>query len=375
MKKHLKVMVNGVWREGSVAPDLSLLSFLRDDLRLTGAKNGCGKGQCGACTVVVEGRAVASCTQKAWKLDGKRVETIEGLSSGGVLHPVQEAFLAAGAVQCGFCTPGMVLAAKVLLERTPWPSDREIKEGLASHLCRCTGYVKIIEAVRMAAGLISREGPRALSARPHGRIPGDSLPDIDGPLKVAGTLVFAGDISIEAMGYGAIVWSGHPHGEIVSIDIGEAARMEGVRRVLTGLDVPGRNRFGLFQPDQPVLAMEKVRFLGDAVALVIADSEEAAQQAARMVRVEYRVLEGVFSPREALKPGAPAVHEGGNLMRQVLHVVGDVARGLAQSDIIIENDYTTPFVDHAFLELNRPLPPCRRTAESRYGRASSSPSS
>lgn len=346
-------MVNGEWIERQVHPDLALLRFLRDDLKLTGTKEGCGKGQCGACTVIIDGKAIRSCLQKVSKLDGKRIETIEGLSAYGALHPIQEAFLSMGAVQCGFCTPGMIMATKVLLEKNSFPSQLEIKEGLKNNLCRCTGYVKIIDAVKMASELINHQKCReskTSSASPGSNFIGVSLPDIDGSLKVKGELKFADDIYVADMGYGMIFWSEYPHAEILSIDTSKAEKMEGVRAVLTAKDVPGRNGLGMLKPDQPVLVDKKVRFTGDPVALVIADSREVAREATKMISVKYRELKGVFSPQEATKPEAPLIHEHGNIMRKIHHSLGDIEKAFLEADLLVERDYSTPFVEHAYLE-------------------------
>ena len=349
----IKLMVNNEWIEREVLSDLTLLRFLRDDIRLTGTKEGCGKGHCGACTLIINGQAVRSCLQKVSRLDGKRIETIEGLSAYGPLHPIQEAFLSAGAVQCGFCTPGMIMATRALLKKNPSPSEGEIKEALRNNLCRCTGYVKIIDAVKRASEWINN--PKSFEVKtfptpPDFNFIGLSLPDIDGTLKVKGDLKFADDIYVEDMGYGVIFWSEYPHAEILSIDTSEAKKVNGVRAVLTAKDVPGRNGLGMLKPDQPVLVDKKVRFMGDPVALVIADSREIAREASKMISVKYRELKGVFSPQEALRPEAPLIHEQGNIMRKMRHSLGDVERAFSEADLIVERDYSTPFIEHGYLE-------------------------
>jgi len=349
----INITVNGEWIERQVSPDLTLLRFLRDHLGLTGTKDGCGKGECGACTVIVDGKARRSCLQKVSKLDGKQVETVEDLCDDGHLHPIQEAFLSEGAVQCGFCTPGMIMETKGLLEKTPSPSEVEIKQGLKNHLCRCTGYVKIIDAVKKASELMRDQQdhePKISSGASDDISIGDSLPDIDGSLKVKGELKFADDISMKDMGYGMILWSEYPHAEILSIDASEAEKMKGVRGVFTAKDIPARNGFGFLMPDQPVLADKKVRFLGDPVALIIADSQKIAKKARDRVSVQYREMKGVFSIQEALDPEAPPLHEGGNITRQILHSVGDIEQAFSEADLIVGREYSTPFIDHAFLE-------------------------
>ena len=353
VKRQAKLLINGQWVEREVPSDLILSHFLRDDLHLTGTKDGCSQGHFGSCTVMIDGKAVNACLQKVSRLDGKKIETIESLAVDGGLHPIQEAFLSTAAVQCGFCTPGMIMATKALLAGKPSPSPAEIMKGLKSNLCRCTGYVKIIDAVTLASDLLNRrQNPKsiAVSPSPDGKYLGASIPDVDGFLKVRGELEFAADMYLEGMGYGKILWSAHPHAEILSIDTSRAEKMDGVRAVLTAKDIPGKNGFGDFAGDQPVLADKKVRFLGDPVALIVADSVELAQKACQAISVEYRKLKGVFSPQEALMPGAPLVHENGNVMRQLRHRIGDVEKAFAEADLIVERDYTTPFIDHAFLE-------------------------
>lgn len=352
-KKKIRLMVNGEWVEEEVRTDLTLLRFLRDKLNLTGTKDGCGKGQCGACTVIIEGKAIRSCTQRVARLDGKKVETIEGLASGGRLHPIQEAFLSAGAVQCGFCTPGMILASKALLAKKPFPTEEEIREGLKRNFCRCTGYVKIIDAVKMASELMGqRQSPKP--AVPSDVSPDDSiglsLPDIDGTLKVKGELKFADDIRLDGIGHGAIFWSQHPHAEVLSIDTSKARRIKGVRAVLTAKDIPGCNGQGMLRPDQPVLADKKVRYMGDPVALVIADSNEIARAACKKITVEYKELKAVFSPQEALNVDAPFIYDQGNVMRKIRHTVGNVESAFLGADLVVEKKYSTPFVEHAYLE-------------------------
>jgi len=159
MKRELHLTVNGVSYHRLIDTHRTLLEVIRDEIGLTGTKNGCGQGECGACTVLLDGEPVNSCMVLAHEADGHDVVTIEGLVDGAVLHPVQRAFVETGAIQCGFCTPGMVLSAKALLDRNPDPTRQEILEGLKGNLCRCTGYVKIIEAVQAASCLLDEEEP------------------------------------------------------------------------------------------------------------------------------------------------------------------------------------------------------------------------
>ena len=331
-----------------VSPNTTLLRFLRDEKGLTGTKEGCGTNHCGACMVLVDGWPTKSCLTKLSRVSGKVVETIENLSKNGQLHPVQAAFLASGAVQCGFCIPGMVISAKGLLDRCPEPTRDQILEGLKDNICRCTGYVKIIEAVKLASRW--QKHPEEIKVGAPGVGLGRSVPDLDGEAKVKGSLTFADDMYLEGMLYGKILWSDYPHAEILSVDTTGAANMPGVNAVLTAGDVPGHNGMGSLSPDQPVLCRDRVRFTGDAVAVVFAGSPGAAERAVKKIKVEYRPLPGLFSPREALQPGAPALHEKGNVCKHLMHEEGSVEEALIQSAVVVEGHFETPFVEHAYLE-------------------------
>ncbi len=348
----VRLRVNGAPVTATVPEKMTLLRFLRDRLRLAGAKCGCGAGECGACIVIVNGEAKKSCLLRMGRLQGATVETIEGISARG-LHPIQRAFIDKGAIQCGFCTPGMIMAAKALLDRNPAPSGEEIVTALAANYCRCTGYFAIIEAVEEASRVLSGRAGRPA------RAPVDSGPDIIGApvedgsdaLKAAGRLVFSDDLYFEGMCYGALLLAGVPHAALGTVDTSLAEHMPGVIRVVTAADVPGINRFGIIHADQPVLADDKVRFAGDPIALVIAETEEEARAAVRSVRVELSELPVVASPEEAMgRPDLAPVHASGHILKEVVHKKGDTAAAFAKAAVIVEGDYETPFVEHAYLE-------------------------
>ena len=336
--------------EAEVPPDLSLQNYLRDSLHLTGTKNGCGKGECGACSLIVDGRAQKSCLIKMPKVDGKRIETIEGIGSLEKLHPLQKAFVGYGAIQCGFCTPGMVMAGKALLDKNPTPSVEDIQHGLSGNLCRCGSFARVIKAIQNAGKVISG-GEESHFLDPmlnqSSQVIGESVERKDARLKVTGQMHYAGDMYLEGMLYGKILWSAHPHAEILSIDTVEAKAVPGVFAVLTAKDVPGSN--DVFAK-QPVLAEKKVRFIGDPVAVVFSEKEDVAKSAIQKIKVTYRELEGVFSPMQALEPGSPEIHDDGNLDAYIPFHKGDVNQGFDQADIIVEKSYYTPFVEHAYLE-------------------------
>lgn len=331
----------------------TLLEVLRDKLGLLGAKNGCGKGHCGACTVIVDGQARRACVVKAGLVAGSKIITIEGLAEGGRLHPVQRAFIEAGAIQCGFCTPGMIMSVVALLAHSPDPTDAEVKEALRHNLCRCTGYASVLRAVRLAAARMRGEAAGGAGRGPSTKglaAVGKPVPRTGGEARAAGHPIFAGDLSFPNMAHGKLVFSEHPHAEVVSVDAGAALALPGVLAVLTAADIPGRNAFGLLVPHQPVLAGERVRHLGDPVAVVFADAPREAAAAAALVKVTYRPLRAVFSPEEALAEGAPLLHDGGNVMHRVEVRKGDAAQAFERADIIVEDSYTVPMVEHAYLE-------------------------
>jgi aldehyde oxidoreductase len=373
-KARLALTVNGEEIVREVDESLSLLRFLREELGLVGAKNGCEKGHCGACTVIVDGRARRSCVLKASRCGGSVIETIEGLSGRpggkgpvGALHPIQRAFVLEGAVQCGFCTPGMIMSTKALLDRKSDPTDAEIDEALRYNLCRCTGYAAIRRAVRRAARSLSGEpdpgdepGASEL-ASPSGfplRAVGSSLPRKDAPAKARGEALFAEDLSDSKGGIsegalvGKMLFSAHAHARVKSIDASRAEAAEGVVLVLTAKDVPGRNAFGLFVPQQPVIAGDEVLYLGDVVAVVLAESREEAESARGLIEVDYEVLPSLESAEANLEPGAPLLHPGtaSNIVHETHVRKGAIDEAFARADVLVEGDFDTQSVEHAYLE-------------------------
>jgi CO/xanthine dehydrogenase Mo-binding subunit len=268
------------------------------------------------------------------------------------------AFIEAGAIQCGFCTPGMVMSVVALLSRRPDPTEAEVKEALRHNLCRCTGYASILRAVRLAAAWMRGETADGAGSAPPGphRAVGQSAPRAGAAARVTGLPIFAADLSFPDMVHGKLVLSEHPHAEVLAVDASAALASPGVLAVLTAADVPGRNAFGLLVPHQPVLAGDRVRHLGDPVAVVFAETEREAEAATAGVRVTYRPLPAVFTPEAALADGAPRLHEedgpGGqpNVMHRVEVRKGDVAEAFRRADVIVEDVYTTPMVEHAYLE-------------------------
>ena len=352
-------MVHFTLNGGRVAAEAgrSLLSWLREEARLTSAKNACGEGVCGACSVIVDGRLMTSCTMPLEKVEGKSVLTLEGV-------PEQEkdayvrGFTEAGAVQCGFCTPGMILAAKVLLDRTPDPTPQEVRAGLRRNICRCTGYAKIIDGV-LRAGRYRRENasgdPSAAAPLARGQAAGalgSRMTRVDAVVKARGEAMYVDDFVEPGMLFGAALRSPHPRARLLSLDVSAARGLPGVSVVATWKEIPGSRFTGSVLPDWPTLIAvgEETRYVGDAIALVAAESPARAREALSLIRAEYEVLEPIRTPEAALAPGAPLLHPGGNVLTRLLLKRGDPVTALADAAHVVHVTFTTPFTDHAFME-------------------------
>ena len=342
--------VNGC--QVSTSEKKPLLRFLRDDLHLTSVKDGCSQGACGTCTIVVDGKAQKACVLNTAKAEGKTIVTCEGLTDAEKDAFVY-AFGAKGAVQCGFCTPGMVMAAKALIDGNPDPSEDDVKKAIKNNICRCTGYKKIIEAIQLAAAVLRGEAPvdEALENGADGFGVGDLAFRLDVREKVLGYGQYPDDIYEEGMVHASALRTPHPRARVVSIDTSDALEVPGVLAVLTAEDVPV-NKVGHLQQDWDVMIAEGdvTRCVGDAVALVVAENERALEEGRRAVRVEYEVLEPVRNVHEAAAEGAPAIHEGGNLCQQRHITRGDAKAALAEAAHTVTESFTTPFTEHAFLE-------------------------
>ena len=364
MTIRLRMEINGRSLETEAEEDLSLLRFLRERLGLAGTKNGCGKGHCGSCTVIVNGEARRSCLLRMKTLQGAKVLTIEGLSPGPEKpHFIQRAFIEEGAVQCGFCTPGMILAAKALLDANPDPDEKAVRGALRNNLCRCTGYASIIRAVKRAALLMKEEGTgRPDNGTPEDRTLDDGSPEDgavgrsvvrkDAPAKAAGRPIYADDLSCPEALFGVLLLSEHAHAEIQEVDLGEARACPGVAAVLTAEDLPGRNGFGLFVPDQTVFARDEVFFRGEVIAAVYAGTREQAEYARSRIRVRYRKLPVLSDPEanfgKRARPVRPDLEN--NIAHHVSVRKGDSKKGFAEADVVVEGLYRTQAVEHAYLE-------------------------
>ena len=351
--------VNGDDYTVAVDPGDTLLDVLRDKLQLTGTKKGCNVGDCGACTVLVDGEPMNSCLLLAARMEGKAVTTVEGLADQGELTPLQKSFVHEGGIQCGFCTPGMVTTASALLEKNPDPTDDEIKEALSGNMCRCTGYSGILRAVKRCGQHENHDGCTCEKETPskskHETV-GVSIPRVDAADKVTGRALYTADIALKNMAHGKILGSPIAHGLIKRIDVSKAVSLPGVLAVITGADVPD-TMYGVSPPryDEHVLAREKVRHVGDEVAAVAAVDEKTAERALSLITVEYEELPAVFDPHKAVADGAPQLHDRykKNINTEVDNRFGDTERGFRESHHIREEAfvgnsvYQSPMEPHA----------------------------
>ena len=329
--------------------DKKLIRYLRDDLRLTSVKDGCSEGACGTCTLIVDGKATRACIPMVSKMEGKKILTVEGLSQREK-DVYGYAFAKAGAVQCGFCIPGMVMCAKALLDANPTPDRLEVIAAIRNNVCRCTGYKKIIEAILLSARIL-REGLPVKEEQ--GKVPvGMAMQRIDAREKVLGTGEYPDDVYLDGMIYASAVRSKYPRARVLAIHTEKARELQGVVGVFTANDIPGDIKVGHLKQDWdaliPVGGM--THYLGDAICLVAAESMEVLEEAKSLVEVDYEVQDGVFDPFGALKEGAPKVHESGNILAHEHLIRGDAGQAIAGAKYKVTNHYETPWTEHAFLE-------------------------
>ncbi|MBI1846838.1 MAG: molybdopterin-dependent oxidoreductase [Candidatus Rokubacteria bacterium] len=373
----LQLVVNGRAHEMDVPPETLLLDLLRERLDLKGAKRSCDAQVCGACTVLVDGLAVSACTYLAVEADGRTVTTVEGLAGDGRRHPIQEAFLACGAVQCGFCTSGMLLTTMALLDEHPAAED--VFHHLRGSLCRCTGYRKIVDAI-LAAGRVG-EGPAAPSrtieppaaddparARPL-RVVGRSVPRVDGDEKITGRARYVTDLTVTGMAHAKVLRSPYPHARLLRVDAARARARPGVLAVLTGAALTWCDPYyGPAFRDRPVLAIDVARHEGEPVAAVVAVDEATAAEALELIDVDYAPLPAVITLEEALAPGAPLVHTGQslaghfadlstlrpepgtNVCHRFRYARGHVEDALARAALVLEETFHFPRVQHYAME-------------------------
>ena len=349
-------VLNGQPATACVQPDTTLLAVLRDQCGITTVKDGCSpSGQCGACAVLVDGQLKTACAFHAETIAGRSVTTHAGLPDSE-RQIYRQAFTGSGGMQCGFCIPGMVMCAKHILDHNPRPTRTDIAHALGGHLCRCTGYVKIVDAIEQAAALRRGEPAPPRPEHPQAAQIGSTLPRYRGAEHALGEFNYVGDLCVPDMLHGALLLSPHPRAIVRSIDLQAAQNLPGVRAVIGAADVPGQRHQGLLQADWPIFVAvgETTRYVGDVLCAVAADSVDLARQALSLIRVEYDVLSPVTSPQHALQPGAPLVHpedgRGSNLMSVSRVQRGDVDAALKTSAHVVEATFHTPFIEHAFLE-------------------------
>jgi len=356
----IRFEVNGKPVVIAVKPGEMLADLLRERLGLTGTKIGCNEAECGACTVLLDGQPVLSCSYPAVRAHGHQIITVEGLAAlartGEALHPLQEAFVAHGAVQCGFCIPGQLMTAYGLLLNNPDPDSATIRHAFKDTLCRCAGY-PTIEGAILAAASAMKTGqpvePPEVSASPLAqRVVGTIQTRPEAIEKVTGAAIFTDDVQFTDMLHGRAKRAGVPHAILKKLDVEKARVLPGVRAVLTAADIPGEHDHGLVIYDWPALVGigERVRYVGDAVAVVAADTRQIATEALDLIEAEYEILPPICDPVSAHAPGAQSLHANGNLLKHIKVRKGDVEHGFEQADIVLEHVFHTQITDHAFME-------------------------
>ena len=333
-------------------PEISLLNFHRNFKNITSVKDGCScQGACGACMVEINGEAKLACLTRMKNVENAQINTLEGLPSQ-IRDILAKAFVEKGAVQCGFCTPGFLMRTNVLLRKNPSPSRDEIKQALTLNLCRCTGYVKIIDAIHEAAQRLKNES--ATSGTNLSGMVGTSYPKYEAYEMALGKRLFVNDLHFDNMLHAALYFSEHPKAKILAIDVSEAAKLEGVKRIFTAEDVPGNRFVGLIFKDWPLMIKtgETTRYIGDVLAAVVAETEEIARHAVKLIKVTYEIYKPVTDPQEAIKPRALQVHPDRENLLETCRVYrgGNADEIITASDFTAKGTYQTQRIEHAFLE-------------------------
>ncbi len=360
MENQISLTVNGQQHSLTVNADETLADALRVRLKLTGTKIGCEEAECGTCTVLVNGEPTLSCVYPAARADGKEILTIEGLANTQdgqlVLHPLQEAFVQHGAVQCGFCIPGQIMTSYALLKRNPNPSSDELRHALKDTLCRCAGYPTIENAIMDAARALQTGEPihpphipdsiNAKGVIGHSQIRPDAVE------KVTGDAIYTDDLEFDNMLFASARRSGVPHAILKKLDVSKAKALPGVVAVLTADDIPAEHNHGLVVFDWPVMVGvgERVRYVGDTLAIVAAESQEIAEQAVALIEAEFEPQTVIKDAVQSYQPDAPQLHESGNLLKHIKVRKGNMDEGFAKADVVLEHTFHTAITDHAFLE-------------------------
>ena len=351
----VELIINGKTHQVLVEPHDSLAKVIRENIQLTGTKLGCEQASCGACTVWVDGVAVQSCITPVMRANGKQIQTIEGIADKNELHLLQQKFVEKGAIQCGYCTPGMIMTTLEFLQDNPTPTQAEIREAISGNLCRCTGYVKIIEAIEAYVHDKQGQSKEVIEAQRF-KMVGQSRPYIEAARKVQGSADYADDIQTKNALHVKFLRSTHAHARIVSINKEEAEKMAGVRAVITGAELP--IKFGVLpiSQDESAMAIEKTRYIGEIVAAVAADNEEIASRACDLIEVEYEALRAFFDRKEACEDVGDdeRIHSHGrfnnNIHKKAELRFGDQQSGLAAADHKSSVEFEFEGINHGFTE-------------------------
>ncbi len=371
MNNQISFTVNGTKHTIDPVPGETLSTLLRERLRLTGTKIGCEEAECGACTVLVDGEPMMSCVYPAERADGKTIVTIEGLAQRVheemKLHPLQEAFVEQGAVQCGFCIPGQIMTAYALIKRNPNPNSDDIRFALKDTLCRCAGYPSIENAIIAAAEALRTgepvQKPTHIPDSIHNhKTVGHSHLRPEAVEKVIGEAIYTDDLKFDGMLYAKAKRAMIPHGFLTKLDVSKAKALKGVVAVLTADDIPGEHNHGLVIYDWPAIVGigERVRYVGDSIAIVAAETQDIAEQASALIEAEFDLQSVITNAVQAREEGVPQIHEKGNLLKHIKVRKGDMDAGFAKADLVFEHTFHTPATDHAFIEpecsIGVPLP-------------------
>lgn len=349
----IEFFLNGKKASSNLHGDLSLLDYLREHLHLTGTKDGCsGQGYCGACTVLIDGKARLSCKTKLSQIHYKQVFTIEGLENFKK-QIIAESLVERGAVQCGFCTPAIVVKAYQFLEEIPNPKTDQIKKALNNHLCRCTGYVKIIEGVQLAAKAL--QGQQLPNSQIFSNYIGARLRKYKGIETALGKRAFTDDMFLADMLHAALLYSEHPRAKILKIDIEKAKKAAGLERIILANDIPGKANSGLIYQDWPLMIAEgeRTNYIGDVLAMVVAKTREQARAARALIEIDYDILDPISDIHDAIKNSSPQVHEGqNNILQKTIINTGSSYDSLKDNDDIeAKGIFNTQRIEHAFLEV------------------------
>ncbi|WP_265457241.1 selenium-dependent xanthine dehydrogenase [Enterococcus sp. HY326] len=328
-----------------------LMDFLRDDLRLTGTKDGCNQGACGACTVLINGKTSKACLFNLEKVAGKEILTVEGLTERQK-NVYAYSFAQTGAVQCGYCIPGFLISAQGLLNKKPDPTDEEIRKGIRGNICRCTGYVKIIEAIKLAAKMFREDLPIP-EVHSSGKL-GEDFQRVDAVEKTLGTGIYVDDIEVPGMLHASAIRAAYPRAKVLAIDTKQALAHPDCVAVLTAADVPGNNKIGhlefISDWDVMIPVGDITRYVGDAVALVVSEKKESLAAIKELVFVDYEELPALTTVEAALAEGAPKIHEKGNLLSHEHLIRGNADEVLRKSAHVVTEHYSVPINEHAFME-------------------------